>query len=430
MKRVVRKMADREVIMIHVGQAGLQVGADYWKLLCEEHGIDHQGNVKEKLGNPDVFFMRASGGKLVPRAVLVDLEPKTLREKTEIELPKFFDPKNIISGKYGGANNFAKGYLGEGRDMVDSVMDAVRKEVDKTNSLQGFIMTHSIGGGTGAGLGALILEKIKEEYPKKILMTTSIFPSPLMSDAVVEPYNAILAMDALIEYADESIVMDNHALYQIVTKNMGIKSPTYADINLVISEAMSDLTASLRFKGSLNTDMKEFLVNLVPYPRSHFLMASFAPMATGEDRQYSKITTNDLAHALFDDQYMMAAIDVTKGTFLSCSLMFRGDNTAKEINTSLLEIKSKIKFSSFIPTGIKYGMTDVAPAGLARSGSALINHTGVAEIMNRILAQFNLMFDKGAFLQWYEAEGMKKEDFEKARDNVAKLSAEYKRDEE
>jgi hypothetical protein len=50
--------------------------------------------------------------------------------------------------------------------------------------------------------------------------------------------------------------------------------------------------------------------------------------------------------------------------------------------------------------------------------------------MNRILAQFNLMFDKGAFLQWYEAEGLNKEDFEKARDNVAKLSAEYKRDEE
>ncbi|MHA1729539.1 MAG: tubulin beta chain [Promethearchaeota archaeon] len=423
-------MADREVIMIHVGQAGLQVGADYWQQICKEHGINLNGNVGQKVGTPEVFFMEASGGKMVPRAILVDTEPKTLREKTEVELPKFFDPKNVISGKYGGANNYAKGYLSEGREMIDGVMDAVRKEVDKTNSLQGFIITHSIGGGTGSGLGSLILEKIKEEYPKKILMTSSIFPSPLMSDAVVEPYNAVLAMDSMIEYADECIVMDNHALYQVITKQMGISNPTYKDINLVISEAMSDLTASLRFSGSLNTDMKEFLVNLVPYPRSHFLMASFAPMATGDDRQYSKITTKDLADSLFEDQYMMAAIDVTKGTFLSCSLMFRGENTAKEINQSLLDIKKRIKFSSFIPTGIKYGMTGTAPEGLVRSGSALINHTGVAEIMNRILAQFNLMFDKGAFLQWYNAEGMKKEDFEKARDNVAKLSAEYKRDEE
>ncbi len=424
-------MANREVIMIHVGQAGLQVGADYWKLICKEHNLDLQGNiVGESLGTPEVFFMKASGGKLVPRAILVDTEPKTIREKSEVDLPKFFDPKNLVYGKYGGANNYAKGYLGEGREMIDKVMDAVRKEVEKTNSLQGFIMTHSIGGGTGSGLSSLILEKIKEEYPKKILMTSSIFPSPLMSDAVVEPYNAILALDSMIEYADECIVMDNHALHEIVTKKMGVSNPTYDDMNLVISEAMSDLTASLRFSGSLNTDMKELLVNLVPYPRSHMLMAAFAPMATGEDRAYAKITTKDLADALFQDQHMMAAIDVTKGTFLSCSLLFRGENTAKDINEALLDIKSKIKFSSFIPTGIKYGMTGTAPTGLTRSGSALINHTGVAEIMNRILAQFNLMFDKGAFLRWYEAEGMKKDDFEKARDNVQKLSEEYKRDEE
>lgn len=422
----------REVIMVHVGQAGIQVGAMYWKQICKEHNLDHNGapiggNVQ---GDPDTFFMKASGGKYVPRALLIDLEPKVVRQVGNEQLPSFFDPKNLIHGLYGGANSFAKGYLGEGRDMIDGIMEQLKKEVDKCDSLQGFIMTHAVGGGSGGGLGCLIMEKIKEEYPKKILWSYSILPSPLLSDAVVEPYNAILSLDKMIQYTDETVVIDNHALFQIVTKNMGIEDPVYDDLNHVISQALSDITASLRFKGSLNTDMKEFLVNLVPYPRSHFLMASFAPMATAEDRQYAKLTTGNLANALFEENYMMAAVDVTKGTFLACSLLFRGENTAQDITNALLDIKGRIKFSSFIPTGIKYGMTGTAPEGLERSGSALINHTGVAEIFNRILAQFNLMFDKGAFLNWYELEGMTKDDFAGARDNVQKLSDEYKRDEE
>ncbi|MHA1583641.1 MAG: tubulin beta chain [Promethearchaeota archaeon] len=422
----------REVIMIHVGQAGLQVGAKYWKNVCAEHNLDLNGapiggNYK---GSPETFFMKASSGKFVPRAVLVDLEPKVIRSITNDVLPGFFDPKNMVNGLYGGANSFAKGYRGEGQEIVDQVMAQIRKEVEKTESLQGFIMTHAIGGGTGGGLASLIMEHIKEEFPKKILWTFSILPSPLLSDAVVEPYNAILSLDKLIQYADETVVIDNHALFQIVHKNMGIADPVYDDLNNVISQALSDITASLRFKGSLNTDMKEFLVNLVPYPRSHFLMASYAPMATAEDRQYAKLTTSNLASALFEENYMMAAVDVTKGTFLACSLLFRGENTAKDITNSMLDIKGRIKFSSFIPTGIKYGMTDTAPEGLERSGSALINHTGVSEIFNRILAQFNLMYNKGAFLTWYESEGMTKDDFNAARDNVQKLSDEYKRDDE
>lgn len=422
----------REVIMLHVGQAGLQVGAKYWRSICAEHNIDLKGapiggNLK---GSPETFFMKASSGKYVPRALMVDLEPKVIRQINTDMMPGFFDPKNLINGLYGGANSYGKGYLGEGRDIIDQVMEQVKKEVEKTESLQGFIVTHAVGGGSGGGLTSLILEKLKEEYPKKIIWTFSILPSPLLSDAVVEPYNAILALDKLIQYADETVVIDNHALFQIVTKNMGITDPVYEDLNHVISQGISDITASLRFKGSLNTDMKEFLVNLVPYPRSHFLMASYAPMKSPEDRQYTKLTTANLANSLFEENYMMAAVDVTKGTFLSCSLLFRGENTAQDIKNSLLDIKGRIKFSSFIPTGIKYGMTGTAPEGLERSGSALINHTGVAEIFNRILAQFNLMFDKGAFLSWYENEGMTREDFIQARDNVQKLSDEYKRDEE
>ena len=56
----------------------------------------------------------------------------------------------------------------------------------------------------GSGFGTLLLSKLKEEYPERILMSFSIYPSPVVSDTVVEPYNAMLSMHQLIESTDES----------------------------------------------------------------------------------------------------------------------------------------------------------------------------------------------------------------------------------
>lgn len=62
--------------------------------------------------------------------------------------------------------------------MVESVLDVVRKESESCDSLQGFQLAHSLGGGTGSGMGTLLLSKIREEYPDRIMNTFSVFPSP------------------------------------------------------------------------------------------------------------------------------------------------------------------------------------------------------------------------------------------------------------
>eukprot|EP01034_Spumella_vulgaris_P041706 gene41706-51684_t len=76
-------------------------------------------------------------------------------------------------------------------------------------------MTHSLGGGTGSGLGSLLIDKMKEEFPGKILSTFSVIPSPKVSDVVVEPYNAVLGLHHLIENADICFMFDNEAMYDI-----------------------------------------------------------------------------------------------------------------------------------------------------------------------------------------------------------------------
>jgi len=84
----------------------------------------------------------------------------------------------MVLGQSGAGNNWAKGHYTEGAELIDSVLDVVRKEAESCDCLQGFQLTHSLGGGTGAGMGTLLISKIREEYPDRVMLTFSIVPSP------------------------------------------------------------------------------------------------------------------------------------------------------------------------------------------------------------------------------------------------------------
>jgi hypothetical protein len=92
--------------------------------------------------------------------------------------------------------------------------------------IAGFQVCHSLGGGTGSGMGTLLISKIREEYPDRMLLTFSVFPSPKVSDTVVEPYNATLSVHQLVENADECMVLDNEALYDICFRTLKLTTPS------------------------------------------------------------------------------------------------------------------------------------------------------------------------------------------------------------
>ncbi|PAA76428.1 hypothetical protein BOX15_Mlig030473g2, partial [Macrostomum lignano] len=115
------------------------------------------------------------------------------------------------------------------------------------------------------------------EYGKKAKVQTSIYPAPQVSTAVVEPFNAILCTHGTLRHADVTFIIDNEAIYDICRRNLDIEKPTYTNLNRLVSQVISSLTASLRFEGSLNVDISEFQTNLVPYPKIHFPLATFAP---------------------------------------------------------------------------------------------------------------------------------------------------------
>merc|ERR1719389_135004 len=98
---------------------------------------------------------------------------------------QLFRPDNFVFGQTGAGNNWAKGHYTEGAELIDSVLDVVRKEAEGCDCLQGFQLCHSLGGGTGSGMGTLLISKVREEYPDRVMSTFSVIPSPKVSDTVV-----------------------------------------------------------------------------------------------------------------------------------------------------------------------------------------------------------------------------------------------------
>ncbi|KAI2588245.1 TUBB4A isoform 3, partial [Pan troglodytes] len=122
--------------------------------------------------------------------------------------------------------------------------------------------------GTYHGDSDLQLERINvyynEEFPDRIMNTFSVVPSPKVSDTVVEPYNATLSVHQLVENTDETYCIDNEALYDICFRTLKLTTPTYGDLNHLVSATMSGVTTCLRFPGQLNADLRKLAVNMVP----------------------------------------------------------------------------------------------------------------------------------------------------------------------
>ena len=104
------------------------------------------------------------------------------------------------------------------------------------------------------------MERLSVDYGKKSKLEFSIYPAPQVSTAVVEPYNSILTTHTTLEHSDCAFMVDNEAIYDICRRNLDIERPTYTNLNRLIGQIVSSITASLRFDGALNVDLTEFQV--------------------------------------------------------------------------------------------------------------------------------------------------------------------------
>ncbi|XP_014734789.1 PREDICTED: tubulin epsilon chain isoform X2 [Sturnus vulgaris] len=403
-------------VVVQVGQCGNQVGCRFWDLALREHAaVNKKGMYDEALSSffrnvdtrsgdngPDIYKGKIC--TLKARALLIDMEEGVVNEILQGPLRDVFDSKQLITDVSGSGNNWAVGHKIYGCQYRENIVEKLRKTAEHCDCLQCFFIIHSMGGGTGSGLGTFVLNLLEEEFPEVYRFVTSVYPSG-EDDVITSPYNSVLAMKELNEHADCVLPIENESLFQIVNKihqmiNSGKLGSTVKQNSLVTSNAGSaktlqvkpfdamnnivanlllNLTSSARFEGSLNMDLNEISMNLVPFPRLHYLVSSLTPLYTLAD-----------------------------------------------VNVPSRRLKPSLHFVSWNQEGWKTGLCSVPPVGHSHSLLALANNTCVKPTFIELKDRFMKLYKKKAHLHHYlQIDGMEQSCFSEAIYSLSDLIEEY-----
>ncbi|XP_074328891.1 tubulin gamma-1 chain isoform X2 [Apium graveolens] len=390
----------REIITLQVGQCGNQIGMEFWKQLCLEHGISKDGILEDFAtqggDRKDVFFYQADDQHYIPRALLMDLEPRVINGIQTGDYRNLFNHENLFMSKEGGGagNNWASGYH-QGKSVEEDLMDMIDREADGSDSLEGFVLCHSIAGGTGSGMGSYLLETLNDRYSKKLVQTYSVFPNQNeISDVVVQPYNSLLTLKRLTLNADCVVVLDNTALNRIAVERLHIPNPSVSQTNSLVS------TANMIRKTTVLDVMRRLL-------QTKNIMVS--PNARTKEASQAK--------------------------YISILNIIQGEVDPTQVHDSLQRIRERklVNFIEWGPASIQVALSRKSPyvqTAHRVSGLMLASYTGIRHLFSKCLSQYSLLRKRQAFLDKYRSfplfDDNDLSEFDESREIIESLVDEYK----
>ena len=411
------------VISVHVGQCGNQVGSQFWQMLHLEHGLDQTGLVRgEKTEQQDristYFSEEERTGRFIPRSVLVDLEPGVVERLVGSSGSSRLD--HCLTGQSGAGNNWARAhYGGEAAQLRLEVTEVIRREAEQCDLLQGFQLSHALGGGSGSGLGSLLLEDLRERYPSRIVNTFSVLPSASVSTALVEPYNAGLSLPHLLQHSQGVFCADNLALTKICSDKLNISSPSFSHLNQVVARMMSGVSSPLRYPCSARTDLRKMSQSLVPRPNLHFFISSLAPLSASQTQSGAEKLLADL----FDDGHLLSDCDLRLARHLTVNTIVRGNTSGLQLShllSSMMDTSSEM----FVPWISDNVIVNTCQASQV-SGCQVANSTAITQPLSAISRKFSQLWRRKAFLHNFTSEGMEEAEFSSALGEMEELISEY-----
>ncbi|KAE8602666.1 hypothetical protein XENTR_v10014076 [Xenopus tropicalis] len=286
------------------------------------------------------------------------MEEGVVNEILQGPLRDLFDSKQLITDVSGSGNNWAVGHKLYGGQYREHIVENLRRTAEQCDCLQCFFVIHSMGGGTGSGLGTFVLNVLEEEFPEVYRFVTSVYPSA-EDDVITSPYNSVLAMKELTEHADCVLPIENQALVDIVNKinqmaNTGklgnVKSNSlltsnkggikenekpFDAMNNIVANLLLNLTSSARFEGSLNMDLNEISMNLVPFPQLHYLTSSLTPLYTLADVNVPTRRLDQMFSDAFSKDHQLIRADPKHSLYLACALMVRGNVQISDLRRNI-----------------------------------------------------------------------------------------------
>lgn len=416
-----------EAITLQVGQCGNQVGNEFWKRIAEEHNIDSEGRQKTvTCDRKDKYFYQTDGDRYIPRAVLIDLEPRVINQ-----CASFFSRENIFIAKEGGGagNNWSHGHS-VAHEVREDVMDVIQREAEACECLESLSIMHSVAGGTGSGFGSFLAQEIRDCFSKKIITSYAVLPSnEESSDVVVQPYNSVLTLGHIQQFCDSVILMDNHALGCVAMDSERTKTATFNVINSLIAGVVAFSNATIRFPGHTFCSGRAVLNCTVPVPGYKALVPSFTPFVCGDtERIVRKISAGEVIRRLFLPKTRLARYEDSSG-HLSLAILnvLEGVESSGEVSrsTEMVLNRRQVSFVPWMPPFFHVALVNRQPFSGRVTGLALNNTTGVSFLLGKICSQFDMLRKKNAFIEIYKKFDANLAVFDSSREIIQQIIENY-----
>lgn len=428
------------MLSIGVGQAGIQQTDTLWQLLCAEHGVAECGLVDDddvddscRQHERSRVFQQTRVDRHVPHCIMVDTDADAIAALRHAGARRdLYHRGRLIHGVGGddGAGTFARAQT-VGRECVAETIEAARLLLEQSDApCSGVLLARASGGGTGAGLGSLLLEcfsdgELGDDVPVLDLCTV---PSERLSTAVTEPYNAVLAASDAFDLASASVLLENEAVFRNCTDALHVRAPGFDELNQVWAHVVSSLSAPFRF-GLRPLALATVCSALVPQPRRNALVSHFAPLVPRDRIEHERLAFVDLTRHIFDVRCSQSGADVLRARSTAAAwLVYRGvadDALGGDTDSALADALAAFPSVRGEPT-LRYSHVEPVSCGIAggaiaaapRSLCALTNSSAAKRILQAQLRKFDRLLSKRAFLHWYEAEGVELAQFVDARHQV------------
>ena len=361
-----------EIIWIHIGQTGVQIGLQFWDLIMKEHGVGYDGQLQHIIGNPHVMFDEDEKGIFIPRAVFADTDDFTIEEAMKTDLGQLLNSNQFWYGR-GAANNYAAGFFSWGRTIIDELSDWIKIQIEKWTKLDAIVIFHSMSGGTGTGFWSLLCSRLPYLF-NCLIITVMVMPSGDSSSWVIEPYNFVFSLNSFAENTDCNICYDNKSLYRIWQDKLKIESPNLYDINRLIWTHISSVLSSIRFNVSnsfndekyeveLNGDFytvncRKLVSSLVPFTRMQFMSTSFSPFISDADLYKTDTSVDAITNSVLESDSYTVVIRKIKQRSLGAMLNYRGQIAYSDIVKTLEDVRSNLRTVEFVPTGVLWSLTN------------------------------------------------------------------------
>ncbi|XP_054649579.1 tubulin delta chain [Dunckerocampus dactyliophorus] len=279
------------VVTVQLGQCGNQIGLELFDIIYNDAQTGQRKTYCA--ASCERFFYQTKHEDFVARAVLIDMEPKVIKQnfsKTAKRGKWKYDDASSFNQRQGCGNNWANGYCVQGPRHREVVENLMRREVERCDRLSGFMPVMSVAGGTGSGVGTYVTQCLRDMYPKSFIVNHLTWPYG-KGEVIVQNYNSVLTLHHLYQLSDAILVHENDTVHRICSQRLHLKDISISDINKVIAHHLGGvlqpaLTADSYGVYSRNP-LGELVSALVCHPEYKLLSVSTIPQMHSSSIAYS-----------------------------------------------------------------------------------------------------------------------------------------------